>query len=99
MLQPMMRGGRKMQAAIATLLAAVLFGVLAYLPRGGVDTGLPAVETEHEPGSPRPSPATRMDLTEPATGTVEAAGKEYATPPCDGCLNEPEALDVAETFV
>ena len=89
-----------MPAAVATLLAAVVLLVtLAYLPRGGVDTGLPAVETEAKPGPPRLPTITRVDRTEPATGTTETAGEEYAAPPCDGCLNERGALDVAETFI
>ena len=95
-----MTGVWKTPAVVATLLAAaVLLVALAYLPRGGLDTGLPAVETEAEPRPPRPPPVALVDRIEPATGTTEAAGEEYAAPPCDGCLNESEALDVAETFI
>lgn len=81
------------------LLAAALFVVLTYLPRGDADPGHPAVQTEAKPGSPRSPVAARVDRTEQTTDTAQAAGEEYAVPPCDGCLNESEALNVAETFI
>ena len=87
-------------AAAAVLAAAVLLVALAYLPGGGVDTGPPAAETEVALRSPRPPSAARVDPTEPASGTAdEVAGEEYAVPPCDRCLDEAGALDVAETFL
>ena len=95
-----MTGGRRIGATATVLGAAALLAALAFLPRGGVDTGAPAADTEATPVAPRLPPAAQANRAEPATGTAqEAAGEEAAATPCEGCLDEPAALDVAETFL
>ena len=101
-----MMGKRPAAAAAALLAAAAVLVALAFYPRDAFETETPPLAVDPEPlvddGKVRlryveeSEPAEPVEEAEPAE---EASGEDYAATPCEGCLDERAALDVAEAYL